>query len=220
MTVLVSVWEDLQPFLRELENDDSLLWCGGRGRGQDLPFHLLLEPWAVDVAEEIHWRFGDAVELQVGAMTYPERHIVSPRTIDLQPSILIEPDDITANLEGSHEIPSGRTLATGLRLHNHTDADIEIRTYGEWTDTRLVDPGSGDIVGGYRGYIPRPMIKHGKAYQLSPHGSVLIPLTVGTASTVGELGYAVPPGEWGLVVYLWLVNHEYVRTPPILFTIT
>jgi hypothetical protein len=154
-------------------------------------------------------------------MTFPDRQIVFPRSVELQASILIEPDDITANLEGRHEVASGRTLATGLRLHNHTDADIEIRNGGDSTECRLVDPQTGDIVGGYRGYIPQPTaISRQTIIQLPPHGSVLIPLTIGTASTVPDLGYAVPAGEWGLVVYLWLANHEYVRTPAMPFTIT
>jgi hypothetical protein len=219
MTVNVSVWDDLQPFLRELQSDDALPMHTTGGPDHKPPFILLLEPWALDVAQELHSRFGDAVDLTVGAMTFPDRRIV-PRSTEPEPSILLEPDDITANLDGPHEVSSGRTLVTDLRLHNHTDADIEIHTQGEYTDTRLVDPESGDIVGGYRGYKPSSLMFHGKVFKLLPHGSALIPLTVGTASTVPGLGYTVPPGEWGLVVYLWLENHEHVRTPPMPFTVT
>ena len=153
-------------------------------------------------------------------MTFPGRRMV-PTSVEPQASILIEPDDITVKLEGPHEVLSGRTLATDLRLHNHTDADIEIHTQGEWTDTRLIDLHTGDIVGGYKGYGPRQLsISRWTVLQLLPHGSALIPITVGTASTVPELGYTVPPGEWGLVVYLWFQGNEYMRTPPMPFTIT
>jgi hypothetical protein len=118
----------------------------------------------------------------------------------------MEPDDITASLEGPHEVASGTRLNTYLRLHNHTDAEVAIHTQGVWTPTRLVDIDTGDIVGGYWGYVQRLMMKHGEDFQLPPHGSLLIPLKVGTASTVPELGYAVPAGKCGLVVYLYLGN--------------
>jgi hypothetical protein len=220
MTVHVGAWEELQPFMRELQSDDALLMYTAGGPGHEPPFTLLLEPWALDVATELHRRFGDAVELHVGAMTFPGRRIV-PSSVEPRPSILIEPDDITVNLEGPNEVRSGMTLNTDMRLHNHTDAGVDIHSQGEWTDTRLVDLDTGDIVGGYKGYIPRQAdIKPRTVFQLHPHGSVLIPLTVGTASTVPELGYAVPAGKWGLVAYLWFAGHEYVRTPPMPFTVT
>jgi hypothetical protein len=219
---VVTVWDELRPLLLDLEDTGCLLvWPNPRDdEGEKPPFGIDLETWGVDFAEELHRRFGDAVQLQVGAMTFPDRSIVVPRSVEFQPSILIEPDDITVNLEGPHEVPSGRTVDTGLRLHNHTDAEIDIHTQEEWTETRLVDLRTGDVVGGYRGYIPRPAISHLKIVQLPPHGSVLVPLRVGTASTVPELGYAVPPGEWGLVAYLWLGPDEHVRTPPLPFTVS
>lgn len=220
MTVSVGAWEELQPFMRELQSEDALLMYAAGGPGHQPPFILHLEPWALDVAEELHRRFGDAVNLQVGAMTFPNGRIVS-QSVEPQSSILIEPDDITANLEGPNEVRSGMTLNTDMRLHNHTDALVAIQTQGDWTDTRLVDLETGEIVGGYRGYGPRQLgISPPTVFHLHPHGSVLIPLTVGTASTVPELGYTVPAGEWGLVAYLWFAGHEYVRTPPMPFTVT
>lgn len=216
----MSTWDELRTRLTELEGEDCLLvWPNtSNDEGGKPPYWVHLQPWAVDVAEELHARFGDAVQLRVGAMTFPGCLNV-PRSVEPQPSILIEPDDITVNLEGPSEVQSGRSLNTDLRFHNHTDASVEIHTLGEWTDTRLVDLDTGDIVGGDRGYIPRQLsISRPTVLQLLPHGSALIPITVGTASTVPELGYIVPPGEWGLVAYLW-VGDDYRRTPPIPITI-
>lgn len=197
--------------------------CRGRIRSVKVakpPYLVHLQPWAVDVAEELHKRFGDAVKLHVGAMTYPDRNVV-PSSVAPPLSTLLNPKMMTAALEGPREVATGRTLVTALRIHNHTDTEVAIRTQGEWTDTHLVDPDTGDIVGGYRGYIQRPLgISPLKVFRLHPHGSVLVPLTVGTASTVPELGYTVPAGEWGLVVYLWFGLHEYMRTPPMPFTVT
>ena len=104
----------------------------------------------LDVAEELHRRFGYAVGLQVGPMTYPDRRIVS--LLGLLPSSLIKAEEIMTRLEGPHEVSSGRTVDTDLRLQSSTAVDIAIYTQGEWTDTRLVNPATGEVVGGDRGF--------------------------------------------------------------------
>ena len=217
---MVTAWDELKTRLMELEDGDCLLsWPNPLGECGKPPYLVHLQPWAVDVAEGLHTLLGDAVNLRVGVMTYPDRHIV-PSSVAPPLSTLLDPTMMTAALEGPSEVATGRTLVTALRFHNHTDEEVAIHTQEEWTDTRLVDPDTGDIVGGYTGYIPRPLnISPLQVFPLSPHGSALIPLTVGTASTVPELGYAVPPGEWSLVAYLW-VGDDYRRTPPIPITIT
>jgi hypothetical protein len=236
----VTAWDDLKTRLLELEDEDCLLaWSNPRSEASDhqQPFQVCLQPWGTGIAEELHRKLGNAVELQVGAMTYPDRHFLpSPEIVLPWPSTVLDPEQLTDQIEGPREVQSGRDLDTGLNLHNLTDIEVTIHTQGEWTDTRLVDLATGDIVGGYRGYIPRPMIRTERVFQLPAQESVLIPVTVGTASTVPELGYAVPAGEWGLVVYLafemqdqprgpWMPagkhgEHDHRRTPPMPFTVT
>ncbi|MGZ0146694.1 hypothetical protein ACXJJ3_06455 [Kribbella sp. WER1] len=41
-----------------------------------------------------------------------------------------------------------------------------------------------------------------RGFAVEARSSRSIPLLIGTASVVPELGYAVPPGEWGLEIVL------------------
>jgi hypothetical protein len=57
-----------------------------------------------------------------------------------------------------------------------------------------------------------------------PGATERIPLLIGTASVVPDLGYAVPPGMWGIQVPLDLLwdghTQEPRRTPVLPLTIT
>lgn len=80
---------------------------------------------------------------------------------------------------------------------------------------RVVDPGTGEVVGGYAGAQTMPLVR----FQAEPGQSVTIPLLVGTASSVPELGYAVPPGSWAIDAVLKLEDGTY-RTPRFPLTVT
>ena len=64
------------------------------------------------------------------------------------------------------------------------------------------------------GALPYPPVPRG--------GSTEIPLLVGAASFVRELGYTIPPGQWALTVDLQLAHGRRVRrvrTPQMAFEI-
>ena len=56
-------------------------------------------------------------------------------------------------------------------------------------------------------------------YRVAPEATERIPLLIGTASAVPELGYAVPPGTWVMRVELDLGYDRAVRTPALPITI-
>jgi hypothetical protein len=55
---------------------------------------------------------------------------------------------------------------------------------------------------------------------VAPGATERIPLLVGTASFVPDLGYAVPPGEWGVQANLAPAAGTAVRAPALPLTIT
>jgi hypothetical protein len=61
-------------------------------------------------------------------------------------------------------------------------------------------------------------------FPVAPGNTERIPLLIGTASFRPDLGYAVPPGSWGIEVPLTvqrdLETHERRRTPVLPLTIT
>jgi hypothetical protein len=65
------------------------------------------------------------------------------------------------------------------------------------------------VVGGFSGLQHLP----GVPFSVRPHFSTVVPLVVGTASVVPQLGYAVPVGEWALDAVLDVHGLGRYRTP-------
>ena len=83
----MTVWDELKVVLLELESSGALVGYPDprMDEGRQPPFGIDLAPWATDIAKELHHRFGDDVELVVGAFSYPDRkpqreHRVRQRT--------------------------------------------------------------------------------------------------------------------------------------------
>jgi hypothetical protein len=164
------------------------------------------------LAASIHDRFGEAVKLKVGLFAYPptESEVAEKRNhAAARPRLpLLSSEQFTVSLEGDVEVPSGRSVDGALRIQNHTDRDAVVETNGLVT-ARIVDPETGDSVGGYFGAQALPLV----TYRIPPGGTVSIPLLVGTTSSVRTLGYAVPPGAWAIEVPIKIEGSGQFRTP-------
>src|SRR5271165_5681493 len=112
-----------------------------------------------------------------------------------------------------------QTLRHGLLVRNRTDGELQIATNGHVT-AWIVDPQTGEEVGGFSGWQTLPLV----TFRIGPGGTERIPLLIGTASFTVRLGYAVPPGNWGLQATLDLAQDpgERVsrRIPVLPLTIT
>ena len=156
------------------------------------PFAVGLASWATGAAEELHQQFGDRVDLTVGALPYPPGTPPRSRTPGV-PAELLDPDEITAELDGPAVVRSGGTLDHGLLLTNRTGQELQIMTNGRITAT-VVDPESGQRVGGFSGAQTLPAI----SFRVRPGQTERIPLLIGTDSFTPRLGYTVPAGQWGI----------------------
>ena len=161
--------------------------------------HIRLQPWAVPVAEELNQRFGDLVELRVGWLGYPPDHQPSRPPVIREVPEMLDADETLAELDGHAVVSSGHTLWHGLRLHNLGHRELLVATNRHVT-ADVVDPRTGDVVGGYAGLQQMP----GVMFTAAPGRTTRIPLLIGTASSTLRLGYAVPSGHWGLQVTLTL----------------
>ena len=223
----MAVWDELRLiFARLLEEQPGALTGypdPSRSEGGPPPYAIRLAPWAEAVAAELSRQFGDQVDLTVGAMPYPpgrpphrpERR-QSPRR---EPAALLDPREVEAELDGPAVVRSGRTLRHGLLLRNHTGGELQIATNGHVT-AGIVDPLTGEVVGGFSGWQTLPLVM----FRIAPGGTERIPLLIGTASFAVRLGYAVPPGSWGLQATLDLApdprEHIFRQTPVLPLTIT
>ena len=109
---------------------------------------------------------------------------------------------MTVALDGPAVVSSGHTLHHQLTVRSLAGSDLRLATNGGVTAT-VVDPQTGDMVGGYCGAQTAAL----RVFQVPAGESVRLPLLIGTASSRSRLGYTVPPGEWGIQVTLKLGPH-------------
>lgn len=185
------------------------------------PYSIRLAPWAEAVARELHGRFGDQVDITVGALPYPPGRAPRRPRASREPAARLDPAEAGAELDGPAVVRSGHTLRHGLLVRNHAGAELAIATNGAVTAS-VVDPRTDEVVGGYAGFQTLPLVM----FRVPPGGTERIPLLIGTASYTSRLGYAVPPGSWGVQVTLQLTRGPDVRdrvprrTPVLPFTVT
>ena len=218
----MAVWDDLKVVLVRLRDQQpgalTQFPMPEVDEGRQPPFTIGLAPWAETIAEQLHRQFGDNVDLSVGALPYPPgRPVRRPPATD-ESTRLLDPRAMTAELDGPAVVRSGHTLHHGLLLRNLTDRLLPIATNGQVT-AAVVDPQTGKAVGGYSGMQILPLI----TFRVEPGETTRIPLFIGTESFVPALGYAVPPGDWGLQAPLtlaWDPRGTRRRTPILPLTIT
>lgn len=218
-------WADVKQVIADLRAEDPsplYMYPDPSFDGHRPPFKIGLLPWAVATAERLYDRFGDQVELTVGALPYPldhpSRRPQPPRPPD--PAEPLDPAEISVQLDAPALVASGDTLRHGLLITNHTDIELAIATNGSITAS-VIDPETGAIVGGFAGFQNLPLI----AFRVAPGETTRIPLLIGTASFSAELGYTIPPGTWSIQATLTLgaVPREPAlrkRIPPLPLTVT
>ena len=221
----MAAWEELRLTLaRFLEDRPGAVTLSpdlGGSDGGPPPYPIRLAPWAEAVAAELHGRFGDQVDLTVGALPYPPGGTPRRPRPSGEPAARLDPAEAGAELDGPAVVRSGHTLRHGLLVRNYAGAVLAIATNGAVTAS-VVDPRTDEVVGGYAGFQTLPLVM----FRVPPGGTERIPLLIGTASYTGRLGYAVPPGRWGVEVTLQLTRDPDIRdrvprrTPVLPLTVT
>jgi len=145
----MTTWDDLKLVLAQLSGADPLpltSWPDpDRDDGLQPPFAIELEPWAIDVAHDLHARFGDDVQLRVGALYYPDRTLpVTPPQGPEAPEL--DPEQLAVALDGPLSVRSGEMAHHGLMVRNLGHRDVVIGTTGELI-ADVVDPETGKVVG-------------------------------------------------------------------------
>ena len=216
----MAVWDELKVVLVRLraEQPDALQqYPDPTSEYAQPPFAIGLAPWAVAIADDLHRRFGDGVDLTVGLLAYPAREPRWPLP-GRSPAELLDLQQVTVDLDGPALVRSGHTARHGLLVHNLTGENLEIATNGQVT-AEIVEPETGRMVGIYAGAQHMPLIVFG----VPPGQTTRIPLLIGTAGLAKDIGYAVPPGTWGLQATLDLgpdpVQASSRRTPVLPITV-
>jgi hypothetical protein len=151
-----------------------------------------------NLASELAARYGSAVELRVGAFSFPDR----PRSQPRPPDGLALEEWIFEGLEMSVEVDQ-TILEVGddghgrLVLRNSGSERIGPLHSGQPLIGSLLND-SLEAVGSYSAWIAGT----GLVVDLAPGRSASIPFICGTTSTRENLGYAVPPGTYWLKIQM------------------
>jgi hypothetical protein len=214
----VTAAEELDSTLARLHEEQPRLLTQAPGPGGELPYALSLAAWGREAAGALHERFGDDVELTVGFLPYPPgrpSRREPPSMTRLEATAALDPGLASVELDGPASVRSGYSLTHGLLVRNRSGAGLAIATNGAIT-AFVVDQGTGEVVGGYAGWQTAPLV----TFDVGPGESRRIPLLIGTASLVPRLGYAVPPGTWGLRAVLDPRDGGRGLTPELPLTVT
>jgi hypothetical protein len=199
----MSTWHELRAVLVRLRDEQPGLLLAFPNpysdRPQAPPFHIQLAPTAKTLAEDLHRRFGDDLRLTVGSLPYPPRrgHVPPARSPHPVPELL-DPHQITVELDGPAIVRSGHTADHGLLVKNLTGDELQIAAANGQLTASVVDPSTGEIVGGFAGAQALSLMR----YRVAAGTVERIPLVIGTASALPRLGYTVPPGSWGIQTVL------------------
>jgi hypothetical protein len=219
----MTVWDELKAVLARLRDEQpgtlTQYPMPEVDQGRKPPFRIHLAPWASMAAEQLHQQFGGDVDLTVGSLPYPPSRQPRRPAPAAPPPPLLGSREIAAELDGPAVVSSGHTLHHGLLLRNLTATEVQIATNGQVTAT-VLDPETGQVVGGYTGAQHMPLV----VFRIAPGQIARIPLLIGTASSVPRLGYTIPAGNWGIQATLTLGSHPRTslrkRTPVLPLTIT
>jgi hypothetical protein len=220
----MAAWDELKVVLARLRDEQPGVLTGYPtpwvDEGRVPPFQITLAPWATATAADLHQRFGDDVELTVGALPYPPDRPPRRPPITESPADLLSPHQATVELDDPAVVRSGHTLRHALLLRNRSGDDLKIAATNGQLTTAVVDPATGAVVGGFAGAQALPLI----IFRVAPGQTQPIPLLTGTASFTPRLGYTVPPGSWGIQATLTLGpdprSTSHWRTPVLPLTIT
>lgn len=170
----MTAWDELKQVIARLrDRQPGALACypsPESDEGRTPPFRIGLAPWAADAAEELHRQLADDVELTVGFLPYPPgrqgppwRHAPGPH------ADLLDPREVTTELDGPAVVSYGHTLRHHLTVHNLTSSELQIATNGHVTAV-VVNPQTGEVVGGYSGAQALPLKFSGRP-PTQAHGS-------------------------------------------------
>ena len=165
------------------------------------------------LAQDLLDSYGDAVQLTVGFLGYPDPNWFDPdvparsRAAPQRP-LLLPDEEILVSIDEGLTVKTGEHLRSVVHIHNAGSTGIVVLTNGAVT-AYIVDPQSEVVVGAFEFAQTMPGIE----FRIPPGGEVDVPLLIGTASSNPLLGYATPPGRWAIEIPLHLEDRGIFRTP-------
>ena len=203
-------WDSLRVELRRLleESPDAFMFLPDPdSERSEKRIRIGLAAWATDIAADFHARYGDLLDLHVGMMRFPGRELLGNAHLLQVHGEPAEGAGFGVEPLAPLTVRSGRHAHRDLLITNRTERTELLITNGELSSA--VTNSSGAVVGRFAG--PHTLARVG--FEIAPQQTRPVPVLIGTASMVPELGYAVPPGQWTLVVVLQTETGSMLLAP-------
>jgi len=212
----VAGWSELREDLRRTSEETPEALLGypdpSSDRPEEEPFSIHFASWADDIAATLHEKYGAVVDLEVGAMPFPGQDFVPGPLLTL-PETPADSLGLSVQPMTSLSVRTGRSAMPRVRVVNHSAEKKVLGTNGQLQSAVVDDAGA--VVGRYVGAQNLPFV----GFAVEAGRGTEVPVLVGTDSVVPRLGYAVPPGQWHLVVLLD-VDRERTVSAPLPLTVT
>ena len=203
-------WAELRDDLRRISRETPEALVSYPDPREERPgedrFAIGLVAWATDIATVLHEKYGAAVELAVGAMSFPDQQFFAGRLLEL-PETQAASVGLSVEPVSPLSVRTGRFTMAQVRVVNDSSTQQVLGTNRQ-LQSAVVDE-AGAVVGRFTG--AQNLIF--QAYPVPADGSTEVPVLIGTDSLAPRLGYAVPPGQWRLVVLMDVDRVEAVSAP-------
>jgi hypothetical protein len=208
-------WQELRLDLTRIRQDQPGALRGYPDPSSPIregPVSIELAAWAEDLAAGLHATYGDYVTITVGAFGYPSL-TARPRLLPTLPEVTATTFHLTVTPVETLRVKSGDHATAELDIGNQGHEPRELHTTGHLT-AYVVDE-QQQVVGGYVGAVHLPLVRFG----IDAKSTTRVPVLLGAASLRPDLGYAVPPGAWQVLIELPTANGTVV-SPVLPLTIT
>lgn len=197
--------------LREESPDALVVGPSPESERRKPPFHIQLAPWATDIAATLNAKYADLLDLHVGAMTFPAGQLwVSENAVHLNGG---QPAGLEVEPLSPLSVRTGRHTHEDVLVTNRSAQRHVLVSNGALRSA--VTDSSGNLVGLYVGPHNLKRVE----FWIEPQQSQPVPVLIGTASMVPDLGYAVPPGRWSLVI-VPMTDSGPMRSAPLEIIVT
>ena len=129
--------------------------------------------------------------LRVGAMTFPSGQLRVNEYVRQLRGAPAELAGLDVEPLSPLSVRTGRSARRDVLVTNRATHRQVLSTDGDLRSA--VTDNSGNVVGLDVGPTPLPLV----GFSIEPHQARPVPVWIGTASLVPDLGYAVPPGPLG-----------------------
>lgn len=161
--------------------------------------HVALQADQEHLASELAQRYGDAVDLVVGAFRYPSRRPAHQLAATRPPPEIVSIEGLKLHLRlEEHTLAVGARGQAKLVVSNIGSRHLGPLSSEQPLLARVVD-GAGETVGGL---APAWIAGTGLGIDLDPGKELAIAVPYGTASFREDLGYLLPPGRYWLSVIM------------------